>query len=482
MNRLCVAVGDSIFAGGNNSASVSSVTVSNNVATVTASSHGLAVGNYFYLASAVPSSGSGRFKVKARTDANTFTFDCPAGYPSTVGGSMHVLPAVHQSDRNWIQMANAELGCPITKVMNHCAPGMTSGWVTEIFDRDCLAYNPAVVYIGVGTNDCNQGVSETTITSNITSMALRAIEAGAKVVLATLPPIGPSASGYTTTIGRKVMRVNQYLREFAAIHDQVEVLDVFAACSTIATADWITDYSDDDTHPTGPAARVVSTACKTILQRWYCAQPKKAVTLDDRIGVDSLSRQLFANPTMSGSTASPAGVFLNSTSGTIASNFTVTESGSGAAVLTAGVARSDLRGYDLQIVFTGAANGDTVDLLGDSVHSNVQTGDQLEFAVNVKGNTLSGIRQLQVYGEIIIDSVTYTVRMLYPTTGTYNINSDFDYYFRSEPFIVPSGSVTTCRLRFAAVLGTADGGAFSSAAGTFLIGCPTITRLQVKAE
>jgi hypothetical protein len=481
MNRLLVAVGDSIFAGGNNSTSASSATVSGTTATVASTSHGLAVGNYFYLGGASPSRASGRFKVASRVDANSFTFTVPSGYPTTVAGSLQVLPAVHQSDRNWLNLANAELGGPI-KIMNHCAPGMTSDWVSEVFERDCLAYDPAVVYISVGTNDCAQGVDEAKIASNITRMSDLAIANGSKVIIATIPPYGPSGSGYTTTIGRKVMRVNRYLREYAAQKDEVEILDVFSACSIIASADWITGYSDDDVHPKGNASRVISADAKTILQRWYSAQPKKTVTLDDRIGVDSLSRQLFANPTMSGSTASPAGVFLNSTSGTIASNLVATESGSGAAVLTAGVARSDLRGYDLQVVFTGAANGDTFDLLGDSVHSNVQTGDQLEFAVNIKGNTLSGVRQIYAYGEVIIDSVTYTVRMMYPTTGTYNLNSDFDYYFKSEPFIVPSGTVTTCRLRFAVVLGSSDGGAFTSAAGTFLIGCPTITRLQIKAE
>ena len=473
-SRLLIAVGDSVFAGGNTVISGLTIAVANNVATVTnATNHGLWPDAEFYLAGPDQYAAWGRFTALTRTDANGFTFQVPDTYPHTVTGT--TISLVHQgqiNDRNYIALACAQMDWPIGRIYNHAASGMRSDQALMRFDQDVLAYNPEIVYIQVGTNDAFSGISDLVIKDNITTRVVQALNAGARVILGLMPPIGPSATNYTAARARIVMRVNRYLREWAQQYERVRVLDGFGRVTTIADADWLSGYSADDTHPNGTAAREISDDALTILQGWYPNGFKRISTLIDRVSSDSSNRQIWTNPTFSGSTASPSGAFLNSCTGTIADNLLVTETGSGSCVLTAGVTRTDRRGFDQQLVFTAAAASDALDLLGDSVHTSVTAGDKIRFWTHMTGTSITNLARMIAWLDIVIDGNTYSFDCIKNVSGSYLINRDFNYYLQSDIFTVPAGSVTTFRPRWQWLFAGAGG-------ATLKIGCTSIERLEL---
>lgn len=467
-DNIAVLCGDSILAGGNAIVSGVTVSVSAGIATVTnATSHGLAVGGSFYLSGSTETGAWGEFQVATRTDANGFTFAVPSDYPSTVSGaSITVINYQRLNDRNWPAVANAMIDSPLKSVINRCAPGMRTDQVLERYEDDVLTLNPAVIFMCIGVNDCLQGIDESVIKTNIATMVSGAVNRGIKVAITTLPPVGPSATGYTTTIAYKVMRINRWLREYTQQFEYVRVIDLFGAvCDNVA--DWLSGYSSDDLHPNGRAAKEVADITSPILQTWFPGGVKHATALYDRYATDSSSRQLNSNPIMNGTGGTESGGATGDTADTYTLSKTGTLSAAGSKET-----RTDNRGYNQIITVTGAINGDVCDLIGTSQHAIVTAGDRLKMWAHVSGATITGFANLRAYIEIVIGGVTYTLDAISSSGGTYAVNDDFDYYLQTPEFLVPSGSITICRPRVQFNFGGAGGGVFK-------VGCLTMEKIEI---
>lgn len=472
-NSIAVLAGDSITAGSNQVPSVTSVTVFDQTVTVNCTNHGFAVGNTGYLGGSTDYSAWTPFTVASRISADAFTFVRPAGFPATVpGSSMIACVDARYTDRNFIMLAAAQLDQPFSKIVNRAVSGQRSGDIIQRFATDVLSLNPVLIYLSVGTNDCLTGVAEATIKANILSMVVAALDTGAKLILGTIPPIGPSATGYTDAINEKVLRLNRWIRELGDCYINLRIQDNFARLVNISDSDYLSGYSSDDVHPNGLGGRDMSDESLRILGGWFPRGTKRASTLLDKLSSDSgsLNRQLFANPTLSGT----GGTLQNSCTGTLASNLLLTETGSGSAVATAGIDREDRRGYDQGIVFTAVAANDTFDLLGDSFETSVTPGAVIQLCGDLYCWNMSSLAYVLMWLDIIIDGVTYSCDALYSSGGSYTLPREFSGYFKSPRFVIPANasSITTVRPRWKWVFNAAGGGIAT-------IGCPTVDRLEL---
>jgi lysophospholipase L1-like esterase len=117
--------------------------------------------------------------------------------------------------------------------------GQTTPQMLLRFRSDVIALKPAVVVILAGTNDIagNTGpMSLEDIEANLTSMAELARANGIRLVLSSVLPVydgGRNADGALLTMSdhrplQKIVQLNQWIRNYAAEHDEVYV-DYFSA-------------------------------------------------------------------------------------------------------------------------------------------------------------------------------------------------------------------------------------------------------------
>lgn len=484
--RRAILIGDSITARGNYSVTITALTHSAGVATATATSHALYPGSKVFIANCDQEQYNGLKTVVARNSSSEFTFVVDSGATTPATGTNIAATAVERlSDRNWFEMANAQLGHPFAQIINAGASGQTTTQIAARFDRDALAYaNPGdIIQIQGGVNELiNSAAPFTTIETtkaNFLEMIRKTIAAGCIPLVVTCLPFDSSASGYAAAEGQAVLLLNQYLRELADYsYPRIILFDAWASCvaPADATGDFATSYSTDGIHPTALACQRMSQDLATIMAAYKYTRTQWVGSVFDSYDNDTNNRQIDPNPlnTGTGGTKSTSGAGSGTNTGNAPNSYTITltRATTGNCVNSI-VSRSDGHGSDWQVVFVSADANDAIDIVQTSqLHARVAAGDYLVAECNLVGTSLTNISNVSFAFEWASGGVTYTQPVAIGSAASGQITDNFDWILRTPPLLVPPAGMTGLKTRLK-VTGAGVGGA------TIKWGRHSIVRLQV---
>lgn len=255
------------------------------------------------------------------------------------------------------------------------------------FDADVMAFNTAkLVIIRSGYNDFNRGgLTAEQMLTNITTMALKAKNAGKIVVIVDCLPW---VTASTDAARLNAVRYNRLINEYC-LNNGIRI----ARISTVTT-----DFTNalahyplanmtvaDGIHPSVKSDRLLATLIYNTLSGIIPSIDILASSKQDNFTSDPLSKQLIPNAfwtATGGTVTAPA-------TGTAPSGWTVTRGGS-ATVAASAPARSDGLGYDLQMEVTATGTSD----YGQAVSANITTGfavgDTLRLSCELSVSNLSG--------------------------------------------------------------------------------------------
>jgi lysophospholipase L1-like esterase len=444
---LCLS--DSMLVGGY--ANVASVTVTGygTIATLTASTHGCTAGDPIFVAGFNDERFNGHFTVRSRIDANTLTYDTGVELPaSSVGSQTGLVIKSRVRIRNWLQMLGASLMNPWEVPDVAALSGVQTTWLTdERLDKYVFSRQPDIVAFCMGTNDIYADATDVTVFNRIKAITDKILNYGISVFLHTIPPSGPSAPSYTIARTATLMRVNQMIRQYARRTKGVVLIDTFSLWvdPSSATADWRTDYSADDVHPSDTASVALTAYYKTLLTGLMPPSPPIACSFIDRVASDAANKQISSNNMMTGT----GGTISGGATGTAPDTLTLTKTGTVAAAGTPGVSRSDGVGTDFQVVASGAVNGDVVDILWSSAHTYVAAGDELFAELDLRCSGMTNVRSVEFYIEIVADGVTKLIYAINNSGNNINIGSAYSGVFRTPIGKIPTdaASITVVRQR-----------------------------------
>lgn len=167
------------------------------------------------------------------TTAGTPAFKSPIEAPP--GGSGNV----ESQYAHWLMKAH-----PDWQVLNRGVNGERSDQIRARFARDVLRAAPAVVVIIAGVNDVYQGRSAATVQHELEAMYDAARAARIPVVAGTIIPYNTA----TPDQNARMHAVNEWIRRYAAEHDDVVFCDTRMAVAAPGDADRLVS-SSDDLHP-----------------------------------------------------------------------------------------------------------------------------------------------------------------------------------------------------------------------------------------
>lgn len=146
--------------------------------------------------------------------------------------------------------------------LNRGIGGQTTVQMLIRFYPDVIAMQPKAVVIFGGTNDIAGNLGPVTLESvenNLAAMADMARGAGIKVIMASVTPVADLPGKPPMTPGRPpetILRLNQWIREFAASHDAV-YLDYYSV--TVDDKGFLkADMTEDGLHPTAKGYEVMN--------------------------------------------------------------------------------------------------------------------------------------------------------------------------------------------------------------------------------
>lgn len=148
---------------------------------------------------------------------------------------------------------------PGQNYINKGVGGNTSAMVLARFDADAISERPDTIVILVGLNDINQNISLSETQANISSMVAKARQAGIRVILCTVLPIGPPIDPL-----------------IVALHNQeIVVMDGWIRAQSNAIADYYSaiqvngvlpqSLSIDGGHPNADGYKVLSGVISAII-------------------------------------------------------------------------------------------------------------------------------------------------------------------------------------------------------------------------
>lgn len=484
--RKAILIGDSITARGNYSTTITALTQSAGVATATATSHALYPAAKVFIANVDQEQYNGLKTVISRVSSSQYTFAVDSGATTPASGTNMAGTAIERlSDRNWFEMANAQLGHPFAVIINAGGSGQTTTQIAARFERDALAYaNPGdIIQIQGGINEfINSAAPFTdvvTTKANFLSMIQKTIAAGCIPLVCTSLPLDSSASGYSASEAQAILLLNQYLRELADYtFPRMILFDAWASvvAPADATGDFATNYSTDGIHPTALACQRMSQDLATIMASYKYTRTQWVGSVFDSYDNDTNNRQIDPNPlnTGTGGTKSTSGAGSGTNTGNAPDSYTITltRTSTGACVNSI-VSRSDGHGSDWQVEFTSVDANDAIDIVQTSqLHARVSAGDILVAECNLVGTSLTNISNISFAFEWASDGVTYTQPAAIGSAASGQITDNFDWVLRTPPLTVPAAGMTGLKTRLK-VTGAGAGGA------TIKWGRHSIVRLQV---
>lgn len=280
-----------------------------------------------------------RRKVASRFGRIAYMGDSITAAANQVSGSLQYTSI--QSPIAWAQHLS---GYRFREYVNG---GVAGDRTDQVLARFATAANfaPAVVVGEMGTNDAVQDVSAATIIANLTEFVRRCQAIGAVCVLSGIPPRN------ALTAPQRVVRntVNRWMADNAAVlgFHYASVDQILT--DTTSSQQWATNFSQDGTHPTGPAAFIWGRAIANILNTL-------APAVDVIPGFQYDAKLLSGSTMMAGSGSTPG----SGITGPLATGWGLTALNGTVTAVASKVARTDYIQGEWQQIVVSAQSGDTV--------------------------------------------------------------------------------------------------------------------------
>lgn len=393
-----VVIGDSMTAVNSNNGTITSLTRSGNVVTGVLSGHGRGTGEICRIYNCLDESFNSNSVAVTRVDANTFTYPSVGadGATTNLGGTktMQLQAFSHCNDSGYLFWLQSKTAGALKMVMNAGCNGQDSADMLARYDEYVVAqdYHDAVI-IMTGYNDfVNSGFTADQVYDNVTAMVKKSVGKLVVVVSAL-----PWTTGGTTTNRAEAIKYNRKMRNFCNTMRNVRFADAAARMIDATAATKFSPLANmlgaDGIHPSPKGAKqAIAEAIYSSLQYDIPRVSRLVSCSGDNYGADSTNPNILdAAPwTTSG------GALAGGATGTAADGIAVTNAGSGTVVASV-VARADGIGYDQQVVFTPAANNDSVTLSGEGYLSSARysVGQKVLYVGEL---TLSGTAAANIKG------------------------------------------------------------------------------------
>lgn len=289
-------------------------------------------------------------------DANGNLVD--SGLPALGGGSNYTIatgdsicalgeaaPNNLFDPRDWVSQAYILSKGSLVYLYNQCVSGNTSAQVLARIST-VVALKPAIVVLGVGTNDVNTSVPTATTLANVSAILSALLQGGIRPILAAVPPSN------TTAVVPSISALNIAYRGLAA-QLGIPFADTHHALAQ-ANGTYISAMTSDGTHPNDAGALAMAQVLVNALnqsgavshsawQPWSPDDGTSSQTSGGSTGINLIQNATFAG-TFSGTTPQFWNVSTNTATSTTAS-------------LVAAVTADNLNGNWWTIVKTDATDG-----------------------------------------------------------------------------------------------------------------------------
>ncbi len=444
--RDLVVYGESFAAQAHRALIPTSITVSNGLATVVHTSHGLYTGGLISVTGAAEMAVNVHQAEVTRIDANTFTFPAPGasnGVAANIGLQIQYLDLSSQLDNGILTHMQRRSGGAFRFLSNAGAPGHTASQCQRYWDQRVAAFAPDLIVRMVSYNDINQGTSVTDMLIAADQDIQRAAQIGATILVFNCSPWGSGAAANTASNRIRAEQFNNVLRALVAQYSNARYIDIYAATVDPATGLAVSGtLASDGIHPSTRwmdiAARL---ALESISGRF--APRRLVMSAIDSIANDAGSRQIsrigpWATTTGGGlgggiTAAIPADVTSPTAVAGAANGMTV----SGTSVT--GNAWIDVAqdgvGFAQYCRYTADANNDNARLTYTPTLADVSPGDVIDCvflgtlttAHNASNRTPAGQNVTSITAQLVVTN----------SDGTFNI-----FEARGSATTIQSGDIT----------------------------------------
>lgn len=351
--------------------------------------------------------------------------------------------AFRQSDHAYWTWANLLLGSPMRLVANL---GINGNTTTQMLNRiyDVHAANAEYVFVQGGINDLSASATADTVVANLVAIC-ESLRQRSKVILLNLAP----NTAYTGSI----VAINAALANYAVTVGNVFLVDVFSAVvnPTDSTGPFASGMSNDALHLTAAGARAYGAAIDSAIRKFVAVQPFLPASMADYAGTNANSRQILANPLMTGSAGTVSGT---GASGTLASSWAAgTDTGTVTSVWLHEQTRSDGLGFDQQVTVSNAAENSTINMRQNTgLTTRVVAGDTIFACGSISLTGMVNVSRVQPSVTVTIDGTTSVLHCLDNSDTTFS-QSDVAFNWRTPEFVlsaVPSALSLFFRIRFGA--------------------------------
>ena len=156
----------------------------------------------------------------------------------------------------WLMQSHADW-----RVLNRGVNGERSDEIRARFTRDVLDAKPAVVVIVAGVNDVYQGRSAAVVERELEDLYNAARAARIIIVAGTILPYNTAGAGENA----RMHAVNEWIRDYAAKHQDVVFADTRAAVTSPERPDHLVS-SPDGLHPSPDGYRMVAAALEPAIK------------------------------------------------------------------------------------------------------------------------------------------------------------------------------------------------------------------------
>ena len=150
---------------------------------------------------------------------------------------------------------------PEWDVINQGVNGERSDQILARFDRDVLQQRPQVVVIIAGVNDVYQGRPASHVIDQLTTMYMRAKQAGIRIVAGTIIPYNTA----TADQNARMREINDWIRKTAAEDPEIAFVDTRAAAAAADDPDRLFE-SPDGLHPSAAGYRRMADAIQPVIE------------------------------------------------------------------------------------------------------------------------------------------------------------------------------------------------------------------------
>jgi lysophospholipase L1-like esterase len=398
-------VGDSMTAAASANGTVTSITRTNNVATLTLTTHGRGTGELcrVYNCSDSTFNTNGLVAV-TRVDANTITYPSvgPDGSAANISAAkkMQLQSPAWVNDNSYMFWLQSKCSGALKIAFNSGRNGNDSADMLANYTVDAAYASHDAVVIFTGYNDwVGASYTASQVYANVVTIAQRSV--GKLVVV-----VGsiPWTTGGTTANRKEALKYNRMIRNWCSGMPNVRFADAAKYLIDATNATVFSPLSNmlgsDGIHPSPKGGERIAQAIYDAIQYDVPRVSRMVSCSLDNYGNDSTNKNILDTGPWTNSGGPVTGT---GGSGTAAAGIGITAAGGGAQTAVASVvSRSDGIGYDQQVVFTPAANNDSVAIssAGYTIAAGRYAyGDKLNFLGELTLSGMSGasIKSIEIY-------------------------------------------------------------------------------------